>query len=111
KWIQIEASDDQAAAVDRGNLRVQDRLGPLVNGNSRLEKAMVESPCGCTGKWKVAPTGEQQPNVYTTPSRGDDRSCDSSVRQEVSMGDVDALARIRKRLDVAPAQTSTPAEA
>jgi hypothetical protein len=59
KWVEIEAADEQAAAVDSGHLRVQDRLGPLVNGNTCLEKPTVESPRGCTRKWNIAPTREQ----------------------------------------------------
>ena len=59
KWIEIEAPDEQTAPVDRRHLCVQDRLGPLVDGDARLEKPAVQSLCGCARERDVAPAGKQ----------------------------------------------------
>src|ERR1044071_7985948 len=71
----------------------------------------MESPCGGARKWNVTSTGKQQTNLDTTPGCGDDGTDDSSVGQKVSVGDMDALPRTRKRLEIAPTQTPPSAEA
>ncbi len=70
----------------------------------------MESPCGRARKWNVTSTGKQQTNLYTTPGCGHDGTDDSSVGQKVPVGDVDALSRTRKRLEIAPTQTPPSAE-
>jgi hypothetical protein len=60
--IQIEAAHEEAAPVDGGHLRMQDRISPLMDNDVRRQQPTIEAPRGGPCERDVALAGEQQTN-------------------------------------------------
>jgi hypothetical protein len=59
EWVQIEAADEKAAAVDRRNLRVEHRLVPLVDADALGQESPIETTRRCASERDVAAAGEE----------------------------------------------------
>ena len=110
KRIEVETSDQQAAAVDGGHFGVQHRAVPLVDGDTGREQPPIQAPRGRSGERDVAPTGEQQTDLNAASRRGDDGANDASVRQKVAVGDVNALPCSGESHEVQPTQAPPSSE-
>lgn len=72
KRIQVEAAHEKAAPVDGGHLRMQDRVAPLVNGDTGCQQSTTETSRSCAGERNVTSSREQQAHLNATPSGGGD---------------------------------------
>ena len=72
KRIQVEAAHEKATPVDGGHLRMQDRVAPLVNGDTGCQQSTIETSRSCAGERNIASSRKQQAHLNATPSGGGD---------------------------------------
>jgi hypothetical protein len=110
KRIQVEAAHEKPTPIDGGNLRVQDRVAPLMNGDTRREQSTIEAPRGRAGDRNVTSSREQQADLNATPSGCDDGPNHPKIGKKITVSDVDPLPRARKRFEISPAQAPASSE-